>query len=76
MKMTKAEVRTAFSRLFAEWRYLPENARTDDQALHFFDFFNWLESNYPEATKFRSVIGPKEDIELWFDELAHQMWTR
>lgn len=76
MKMTKAEVRKAFPGLFAKWRNLPEFAQVDDQRLDFFDFWKWLESNYPEATKFRSVMGQEEDIELWFDEAAHQMWTR
>jgi len=64
MKMTKAQVRKACAGFFATWRYLPENANTDDQKLHFFDFYRWLEDHHPEATKFRSVMGPKEDIEL------------
>lgn len=76
MKMTKAEVRKAFPALFSKWRHLPEFTRVDDQELHFFDFWRWLENNHPDATKFRSVMGPKEDIGLWFDEAAHQMWTR
>jgi hypothetical protein len=76
MKMAKAEVQKAFPGIFSKWRELPEYAEVDDQELHFFDFYNWLESNYPEATKFRSVMGPREDIELWFDEAAHQMWAR
>ena len=76
MKMTKAEIQKAFPSIFSEWRSLPEYAEVGDQELHFFDFYNWLEGNYPDATKFRSVMGPKEDIELWFDEAAHQMWTR
>jgi len=76
MKMTKAEARKAFPALFASWRSLPANAQTNDQLLHFSDFYNWLEQNRPEATCFRSVMGPKEDIEVWFDEATHQTWAR
>lgn len=72
--MTKAEVRKQFPSLLAAWRGLPENASVNEQQLRFDDFYSWLETNHFAATKFRSTMGPKEDIEQWFDFGTHQSW--
>ena len=72
--MTKAKVRNAFPTLFDEWRRQPENSSTDEQKLLFGDFWTWLVRHYPEATKFRSTMGPSEDLEQWFDQTTHQTW--
>ena len=72
--MTKKEVRERFPALLAAWRHLPENASSDEQELRFSDFYRWLADNYPEATRFRSRIGPSEDLEQWFDFATHQSW--
>lgn len=72
--MTKAEVRRLFPALLAAWRALPENRGTDEQDLRFFDFYSWLSGSYPDAIKFRSVMGPRDDLEHWFDEATHQSW--
>lgn len=72
--MTKAEIRKKFPALLAAWRSLPENASTDEQQLRFSDFYSWLTANHPEAVKFRSVRGPEEDMEQWFDVATHQSW--
>lgn len=74
MAMTKKEVEEHFAGLFSAWRGLPENTGTDEQELHFSDFHSWLLANYPDATKFRSVMGPSEDLERWFDRATHQTW--
>ena len=74
MAMTKKEVEEHFAGLLSAWRGLPENAEADEQELNFCDFYSWLEANYPEATKFRSVMGPREDLERWFDHMTHQSW--
>lgn len=74
--MTKAEVRKAFPALFAEWRRQPENSSTDEQELSFSAFWTWLVANHPNATKFRSTMGPSEDLEQWFDQTTQQTWRR
>ena len=72
--MTKEEVRQWFPTLLAAWRSLPDNAATDEQELHFSDFYSWLRTSYPDATQFRSTMGPSEDLEQWFDFATHQSW--
>ena len=72
--MTKAEVRSLFPALLAVWRALPENRQTDERQLRFSDFYSWLKASHPDATKFRSVMGPREDLEQWFDAATHQSW--
>lgn len=72
--MTKAQVRSLFPALFATWRSLPENSSTDEQQLRFYEFFHWLKNHHPEATRFRSMRGPSEDLEQWFDSATHQSW--
>lgn len=70
--MTKQEVRQAFPALFGEWRRQPENSSTEERSLLFSEFWTWLVRNYPEATKFRSTMGPSDDLEQWFDQKTHQ----
>jgi len=72
--MTKAEVRRLFPALLAAWRALAEVSDTDEQQLRFSDFYSWLRSAHPDAIRFRSVMGPREDLEQWFDEATHQSW--
>ncbi len=72
--MTKAEVRNLFPALLAAWRGLPENSETDEQQLRFSDFYSWLRDSHSYAVKFRSVMGPREDLEQWFDAATHQRW--
>lgn len=72
--MTKEDVRASFPGLLSQWRGLPENLGVDEQQLHFSRFFAWLESNYPQATTFRSTMGARADIEQWFDQATHQTW--
>jgi hypothetical protein len=72
--VTKAEVRKAFPALLAAWRQLPENTSTDEQRLEFGDFWTWLVGHHPGATKFRSTMGPREDLEQWFAQTTHQTW--
>ncbi|GHH54446.1 hypothetical protein GCM10009090_21280 [[Pseudomonas] boreopolis] len=72
--MTKEQVRAAFNGLFNEWRALPANRDTDEQRLDFGSFYSWLLANYPQATQFRSRMGPREDLEQWFDQATRQTW--
>jgi len=72
--MTKAEVRSLFPALLAAWRALPEVRTTDEQQLRFSDFYSWLRESHADATRFRSVMGPREDLEQWFDQATHQSW--
>jgi len=72
--MTKAEVRAAFPALLTEWRQRPEVVGVDEQKLSFYSFWNWLKEVYPQATRFRSVMGASEDVEQWFDQATHQTW--
>jgi hypothetical protein len=74
MALTKKEVEAHFPGLLSAWRRLPENTGTDEQQLNFGDFYRWLQDNYPDATKFRSTMGPREDLEMWFDHATHQSW--
>ena len=72
--MTKKEVQQRFEVLFSAWRALPENRATDEQQLDFSDFYSWLRANYTGATNFRSVRGPREDLEQLFDDATRQGW--
>jgi hypothetical protein len=41
----------------------------------FIDFKSWLRENgYSHYLNFRSVMGPEEDAERWFDQEFGQMW--
>jgi len=72
--MTKAEVRSLFPALLAAWRALPDVCEIDEQQLRFSDFYCWLRGLHPDAIRFRSVMGPREDLEQWFDAATHQSW--
>lgn len=72
--MTKAQVRERFPSLLDEWCSLPENESTERQRLNFDVFHEWLVANYPQATQFRSRMGPREDLEQWFDQATRQTW--
>lgn len=72
--MTKAEVHSLFPALLSTWRALPDVRGTDEQNLRFSDFYSWLRDSHPDATRFRSVMGPREDLEQWFDVATRQGW--
>ncbi|GEM_PF-1144139 len=72
--MTKADVQAAFTGLLSEWRRRPEIRLVDEQQLSFSSFWGWLKDTYPQATRFRSVMGASADLEQWFDRATHQAW--
>ena len=71
--MKKSEAKPIIISLFDEWhkKNYPNTSPVD---LDFYDFYNWLKDNHPNLTKFRSVMGPMEDIESWFAENFKQKW--
>jgi hypothetical protein len=76
--MKKSEAEPAIRQLCHQWREardLPIPA--GDPAVHysFSDFKTWLaEKHYSHYLDFRSVMGPEEDAERWFDQEMRQTW--
>jgi hypothetical protein len=62
--------------LCREWRKERGLESTPAEQLHFSQFYVWLQSNYPQCTRFRSRMGAREDIELWFDREFGLTWQR
>jgi hypothetical protein len=74
--MRKSEAREKFPSLIEAWI---KDARIESEHLsdaRFSSFYNWLKENYPAYTSFRSTMGSREDLELWFDEATGQLWKR
>jgi hypothetical protein len=77
-QMKKNDAERAIRQLSGAWRDergLPFPA--GDPAVHysFSDFTTWLdEKHYSHYLNFRSVMGPREDAEHWFDQEMRQTW--
>lgn len=71
MKKTDCEI--AIRQLAHEWASTQE--RTHDWHPSFFDFKTWLDSRgLGRYMEFRSVMGPTDDAERWFDQELRQQW--
>lgn len=76
--MKKAEAEKAIRYLCTEWakeQGIPYASPYPKQA-SFSAFRSWLEAKgYSHYLNFRSVIGPLEDAERWFDQEFKQTWA-
>ena len=71
---TKKEAEAAKSALFSMWLREANLSHVPKADLDFGDFYNWLSERAPEYTRFRSVMGAKEDWERWFACEFGQTW--
>lgn len=73
--MKKSEAETAIRLLARQWH----NTLPADKQEHpsFLEFRAWLrDKGYGAYLQFRSVMGPDEDAERWFDDELGQNWRR
>lgn len=70
--MLKDECETALRHLFDVWRKETAKDAVAPNALSFTAFYYWVADHYPRYLAFRSVRGPREDAELWFDQEVRQ----
>lgn len=69
----KNEAETAIRSLINDWA---SEAPIGDHP-SFSAFVTWLKAGgHGHYLNFRSVMGPAEDAELWFDQELGQMWRR
>jgi hypothetical protein len=72
--MRKAASERAVRSLCHDWLQIqPISERVHPS---FLGFRAWLDEHYPQVLSFRSVRGPTEDAERWFDEELGQTWRR
>lgn len=72
---TKAESEKAIRSLATQWARTQPTRSDGNWHPSFIEFSNWLRSNgYGHYLEFRSVAGPFEDAERWFDEELGQAW--
>lgn len=72
---TKAECEKAIRYLSTEWAKTQPDRHNSDWHPSFIAFCRWLDANgYGHNLNFRSVMGPLEDAEQWFDQELKQTW--
>jgi hypothetical protein len=73
--MKKDESEKAIRHLCHEWGQLRGIEPGSVKQPSFSDFKSWLrEKGYSHYLNFRSVMGPEEDAERWFDQEFKQTW--
>jgi hypothetical protein len=73
--MKKSEAEPMIRRLVQDWAH--ETGFRPESGDHpsFSTFTTWIDQKgYSLYLRFRSVRGPLEDAEQWFDEILHQTW--
>jgi hypothetical protein len=71
---SKAESEPIVRRLCHDWRKVSNLDNEPAEKLSFSSFYYWLQSNHRYYTEFRSVRGPRGDIEDWFIEEFGLRW--
>jgi hypothetical protein len=73
--MKKDKCEKAIRHLCHEWGRLRGIEPASKTQPSFSDFKSWLRDNgYSNYLNFRSVMGPEEDAERWFDQEFKQTW--
>lgn len=73
--MKKSEAEAAIRLLARQWHSTLSAEKQEHPS--FFEFKAWLRDNgYGSYLQFRSVMGPDEDAERWFDDELGQNWRR
>lgn len=73
--MKRAECEKAIRSLVHEWAKARGIPIPPVEQPSFSDFKSWLNQNgYSHYLNFRSVMGPEEDAERWFDQELRQTW--
>jgi hypothetical protein len=72
--LKKPEAKKYIHSLCYDWRTECGLQETPMHELDFADFYDWLQQNHPQVLKFRSTMGAKHDVEMWFDRIFHQTW--
>ncbi|MCP1470988.1 hypothetical protein J3E64_002685 [Sphingobium sp. OAS761] len=71
----KADAEKAIRYLVSQWARKNGIAVGSVDMPSFYDFRSWLgREGYSHYLDFRSVMGPLEDAERWFDEELKQTW--
>jgi hypothetical protein len=76
-KLTKPEAENAIRDFATKWFRQTHSGVADPSTVmpSFADFVSWiLYQGYGDCLQFRSVAGPLEDAERWFDEELKQTW--
>lgn len=73
--MKKKEAERAIRYLVTQWAGETGFDSASGEQPSFSAFTTWLSAKgYSDCLTFRSVRGPHEDAEQWFDEELHQTW--
>lgn len=72
--MLKDDCGRAIRSLCHRWRRDTGQQDTPPEALSFSQFHGWLQQRHGQYLEFRSVLGPREEAERWFDQEFGQTW--
>ena len=75
--MIKADAEKAIRLLATKWFRQTHRGVADSSTImpSFEDFVSWLRTHgHGRYLDFRSMMGPREDAELWFDQELKQTW--
>jgi hypothetical protein len=71
----KSDCESIIRQLCREWARVRGIPSRPDFQPSFVEFKSWLRENgYSRYLNFRSVMGPEEDAERWFDQEFGQTW--
>ena len=73
-EVKKSESEAAIRHLCHAWRDAAGLGQAEPGQLSFRDFHRWILEHHPHVLDFRSVVGPRDDAERWFDEVFGQTW--
>jgi hypothetical protein len=72
--MKKPEAERQIRYLISQWSNTEEFRHIPKGELRFSAFHSWLEQNWPDLLKFRSVMPVDDEVERWFDQETGQTW--
>ena len=73
-QVTKGEAEKVIRHLCSRWSKLKNIPMAPKSVPSFYEFYLWVESNYPQYLRFRSGTSVQDDVERWFIEEFKQRW--